>query len=665
MPTLVAPTIPPDLAPLTNDELATLEDELVAYFTDRAANAATPEDSVELLAVTETIETVREIRGERSAQIAGVQAQVAEMAARLTPPPTAEGGTESDPPEEGEPVAPTPENPPNQPEETPTPPAETPPTAPPEAPTGTPANPTPPANPDTGEAPPPTARVASTVPARMTLAEIAARTPAHLRPRPEAPEGQVVITASADVPGFSAGQQIHNIDDLVRAIIARHHTLGAGRGGPDDQVAVARFTLSYPEERTFNSQDPLSATTRKLERFKLPDAPPLTAAGGLCAPTAGYYDQMVVAEGGTPVINSLANFGADRGGIRFNPPPRLTQITSGVGTVTAAQDAGQGGVFTDAVTNSTTLITSATAAFTFSDVGRPISGAGIPANTTIASVTSATNAVMSQAATASASGVTITIVRSFKSTFTVTCPGIVEVIIQSIFTSVQFGVLLQRTFPEQVAAWTQLLAALTDRTRETVALDSIAANSTAVTSAGLVGGGREVIARTGQALTGYRSRNRMDDAAPLDILLPAWVPDMMAADFTRSPATDPQIIALQRSQAEAWFRGLNGRVTWYRDSKTGGNQIFAAQSAGVLNQFPATAYAYVFAPGSFLHLDGGTLDIGLIRDSALIERNNVRMFTETFENYAFVGVESLEIAMALQPTGAAANGVTVASPIVS
>lgn len=64
---------------------------------------------------------------------------------------------------------------------------------------------------------------------------------------------------------------------------------------------------------------------------------------------------------------------------------------------------------TDGVLNSTTTVTSATAAFTASDIGFVISGTGIPANTTIVSVTNATTAVMSAAATATASGVTITL----------------------------------------------------------------------------------------------------------------------------------------------------------------------------------------------------------------------------------------------------------------
>lgn len=64
---------------------------------------------------------------------------------------------------------------------------------------------------------------------------------------------------------------------------------------------------------------------------------------------------------------------------------------------------------TDGVLNSTTLVTSATAAWTQADVGKSISAVGIPAGTVIAVVVNGTNITLSQAATASASGVTLTI----------------------------------------------------------------------------------------------------------------------------------------------------------------------------------------------------------------------------------------------------------------
>jgi hypothetical protein len=65
-------------------------------------------------------------------------------------------------------------------------------------------------------------------------------------------------------------------------------------------------------------------------------------------------------------------------------------------------------VVTDGVTNTDTTVTSATAMFSPFDVGIGITGTGVQASTTIASVQSATSVTLSQATTATATGVTLT-----------------------------------------------------------------------------------------------------------------------------------------------------------------------------------------------------------------------------------------------------------------
>jgi hypothetical protein len=65
---------------------------------------------------------------------------------------------------------------------------------------------------------------------------------------------------------------------------------------------------------------------------------------------------------------------------------------------------GSGDYVTDAVTNGTTTVTSATAAFTSADIGRVVHGRNIIQATTIASVTNATTAVLTNAASGSATG---------------------------------------------------------------------------------------------------------------------------------------------------------------------------------------------------------------------------------------------------------------------
>lgn len=70
-----------------------------------------------------------------------------------------------------------------------------------------------------------------------------------------------------------------------------------------------------------------------------------------------------------------------------------------------------GGVILDAgLTSGSAVLTSAAdAQFTAADVGLTVTGTGIPASTTIASVQSATSATMSASATATGSGVVVTI----------------------------------------------------------------------------------------------------------------------------------------------------------------------------------------------------------------------------------------------------------------
>jgi len=66
----------------------------------------------------------------------------------------------------------------------------------------------------------------------------------------------------------------------------------------------------------------------------------------------------------------------------------------------------------DGATATSTALTSATAAFTSTDVGSLVIGEGIVAGTTISSVTNGTTVVLSQATTATASNVVVTIGRA-------------------------------------------------------------------------------------------------------------------------------------------------------------------------------------------------------------------------------------------------------------
>ena len=42
----------------------------------------------------------------------------------------------------------------------------------------------------------------------------------------------------------------------------------------------------------------------------------------------------------------------------------------------------------------------------------------------------------------------------------------------------------------------------------------------------------------------------------------------------------------------------------------------------------------IFPEGAFIHVDGGMLELGLVRDSTLNSTNDFQIFGETFENVA-------------------------------
>jgi hypothetical protein len=123
----------------------------------------------------------------------------------------------------------------------------------------------------------------------------------------------------------------------------------------------------------------------------------------------------------------------------------------------------------------------------------------------------------------------------------------------------------------------------------------------------------------------------------------------MAADLTIAAPGDSTMSAYGEIDAYIASRGIN--MTWHLDDS---NMSGAQSGSAALNEFYDTFTWYIFAEGTFLFLDGGTLDLGIIRDSTLVGTNDYKMFVETFEGVAKVGVESLKVVSTINVNGVAA-----------
>jgi len=234
-----------------------------------------------------------------------------------------------------------------------------------------------------------------------------------------------------------------------------------------------------------------------------------------------------------------------------------------------------------------------------------------------------------------------------KASLTVTAAGENTVATDAVTLQLQFGNLATRAYPELIARHNELGLIQHAREAEQNLLAKIASASTAVTTSSLIGFGRDFLVQVGRAAAAYRSRHRLEADAPLRVIIPSWVKDAMAADLALAMPGDSTLNAY--SEIDGYLSARGVVVSYSLDQN-----VYGAQGASALLEFADSFTWYLFAEGTFLFLDGGTLDLGIIRDSSLVGTNDYKMFVETFEGIAKVGIEGLAITSTISVNGVAA-----------
>jgi hypothetical protein len=159
----------------------------------------------------------------------------------------------------------------------------------------------------------------------------------------------------------------------------------------------------------------------------------------------------------------------------------------------------------------------------------------------------------------------------------------------------------------------------------------------------------------------YRNRHRIAPGNTVDVWAPAWLRDAMVSDVNdQLPGDDT--LGTTLSEVDGYFTSAGINPTWYWDDvpNAGTPQMFAAPAS----RYPANAAIILAAPGTFLHLDGGTLDLGVVRDSGLVGTNQYIEFSESFEKVAKVGIEAQRITLPVAVQGGTAAAVTTTAGVV-
>lgn len=401
------------------------------------------------------------------------------------------------------------------------------------------------------------------------------------------------IVAAAGSRNVAPGSSVANLADVASLFVERRpHAAGTDKASDGGRFLVASIYGDFADERTLSGD--LHSNMEKIEAITSPSA--LAASGGICAPNTPYYTLTVYGDAHRPVRDSFPVFKADRGGIRFMPAPQLTDLAGSVRRTTAAQDA---------------------AGYTNQD----------PAGDTAP-----------------------------KPCLHVTCESEQSCIIQAISRCLTFGNMGARTYPEQVEAWLKLGLAEFSRYAETELLNAVSTASTSVTAQQLLGSTYSLLDQISLITTSFRARHRLSADRKLRALFPFWATEIVRADIAAQATGDGLgRYNVSDEQIVSWFNVRGVSPTFYQDHTTVIGAPFAPQGAGALISWPNTIEWFVFPEGSFLYLDGGNLDLGLVRDSTLNSQNDYQIFYEEFNGLCFIGIESYRVLSQVCPNGLTAG----------
>jgi len=370
------------------------------------------------------------------------------------------------------------------------------------------------------------------------------------------------------------------------------------------KIARARWADQYPESRRLSGNS-TAEDFKKLDAITTPTA--IAASGGVCLPTNVDYSLDVWASQERPIRDGLAAFQVNRGGLIYRQPNTIGALSGSFTEWTEATDADPGA--------------------------------------------------------------------SVKNVQTITCESPVTTYVNAMVTRLQFGNLMGQFDPETIASNTDLAMAYTARAADLAlwtAIQGFATNT--ITSASQLGASRDLFTTIIQTSANYRFTNRLNRDQTLTCIFPIWGRDIIKQDrvleLAHSSDGPYDVFSITDAMIDDWFAGYNVKVIWSLDGLTAnaGAGTYVTQNFGAFTAssavpaYPTEVMWNLFIEGSIQFLDGGRLDLGVVRDATLDSTNDYETFVETFEgaaNRSFSG-GVLQIVSTTHPRGGSSATVAIA-----
>lgn len=319
-------------------------------------------------------------------------------------------------------------------------------------------------------------------------------------------------------------------------------------------------------------------------------------AAGICGPVTPVYDIPVIGDTDRPVRDALVPIGADRGGITYRPAIDGVSQTGGIGNWTQAQDEAD-----------------------------PI----VP-----------------------------------KTCFEVDCPIPVTAEVEAVYHCLTFSNMSTTFDPEFMDSVIQAGDVAFARFAENKLLTQLTTASKGLFTPRVIGAARDFFVSLDKFIAYYRSVHRLGDNQPLRMILPLWGKDILRMDIARQMVGDGlDTLGIADEMILDWFRRRNVNPTFHLDgidpAAVGAvnppAQAYTSAAAGTeVPNYIGTMSTLIFREGDWKYLDGGELNMGMVRDSVLNADNRFQTFREEFATAAHRGIESVHLVFQLQVTGQSA-----------
>lgn len=426
-------------------------------------------------------------------------------------------------------------------------------------------------------------------------------------PDPKAPDSQLVVTASVDVPGRSGGDRL-TFDDMVDA----YHKVGrnlqdttpknGGVGAPENGKIVATVRQAF--EYTVDDRTPLPQVEELFNFLQgSKDAEALLAGGGWCAPSQITYDFFNIAcEDG---LVDLPTVGITRGGVRFPVSPSMADMQLSP-FVSAFSNASNPWLWTETDDQAT--------------------------------VTGTPN----------------------KPCFRVPCPTFDERRLECYGVCLTAGNLTNDAYPEATTNTLRLLMAAHAHAMNARLIQTMVGLSTAAITGGEFASGtansafNQILGGLSLAAADYRARYGMCQDDVLEAVIPYWILDAVQADLAWR-GSDPGFLSITKAQIRGYLADRNIRAQFVGDWQIRGASQFG--NATAMTAWPTTVTAMLYAAGTFIKGNGLTLDLGVVRDSTLNAENDyTAAWSEECHLVGRVGHESRQYTITFNVGGANVGG---------